>query len=1098
MKTQDQISEVVNDIVHEGTYSHAAQPLRQSAEWSGAARQPEAAGWPTAGGRSDWRVVGAYALIVVALLFASFDRGIAGLKPSEIALVCFATALIARRIFLRDGTFGLTAIDAGFALFILTGTILPLAALDVRGIALTSDNLRALLGPIEYYLWYRCLLEALPIPRHLPGLTRLLLIVLTGISAIGDLQILHAPGVLHLLTKYFPTYETLQSVSVHRATSLVGGWEVLAALAAYTLILIHQLQSDQAAKYLFGRRANLWLSVMLAINAFALLATFSAAGYIAVAAGYVFAWFLHKRSGGAAPLHTPIARRLTLPRLRTTLLTLGIGVLATVATMPALLQRLQLQYGAGHAHTLIPQTWLQRFSHWQIVTSVVFINPQTALFGVRPAFTYPVSVFGSTESLYLLVIYRGGIIYLCAFLVFVVLVMRATWLARQRATGFQRTFLTAAWIIVLINFVLGLFDAHFFDAGESQFLLTIIAASTGAAPVWHRAVLSHPASLGQSVASPGQRAAKPSQYPTGIFGELPVRSRWIARGALSIGMLATLVLAGVSYRLNKQMAPGPVPLAIGLPYDPTGAIWQENQQLGTAQWQLSPGANSTLLEGYAGAVSALPGDTIPLYLSAQNAMFVDIQVYRMGWYNGQGGHLFANIPQVAVSAQGTYHATTNTLVDCASCQIDPLTHSVDAHWRPTYNLRIGANWPTGVYLIKLSGGASGLSALLGQPDQSFIPLIVRQPIDPIAHPQQRVLVVVPVMTYVAENIWGGANLSTNVPADRFAQVTQPDRATQVSFNRPYTDSAGAGELLNFDLHTVRWLERGGYDLSYTTDLDLAEHPEYLAGNAAVVFTGSSSYWTAGLYDGLANAANTGVSLLFLSAANGIWQARLGPDAAGNPDRLVICYKVRSTPPAGGFSADPTQALARDPLYARQPQFVTAQWRDPVLHRPENGLLGAMAGGSLAPTMLANAVFARVPQRDWVANPQGPLGVIETTNTFLQPGEQIQGAFIGLGYDSVYANSATPAGLTVMGSVAIPQHAVPDAAISDQMAEAATVFYRTRTGGYVFDAGSMTWSWALDEMTFPGADLPNAQLGLQSISVMTGNFLVTILPPSAAR
>ncbi len=59
--------------------------------------------------------------------------------------------------------------------------------------------------------------------------------------------------------------------------------------------------------------------------------------------------------------------------------------------------------------------------------------------------------------------------------------------------------------------------------------------------------------------------------------------------------------------------------------------------------------------------------------------------------------------------------------------------------------------------------------------------------------------------------------------------------------------------------------------------------------------------------------------------------RFEPDGAGIPNRTIVCYKVETG------NGD----LAVDPLYGKDNSRVSAQWRDPVIGRPENALIGIM-------------------------------------------------------------------------------------------------------------------------------------------------------------
>src|SRR5256885_7300991 len=53
-------------------------------------------------------------------------------------------------------------------------------------------------------------------------------------------------------------------------------------------------------------------------------------------------------------------------------------------------------------------------------------------------------------------------------------------------------------------------------------------------------------------------------------------------------------------------------------------------------------------------------------------------------------------------------------------------------------------------------------------------------------------------------------------------VTGKKQAAKVSWNRPYT-ARGAGDFFTWDYYFVRWLERSGYDVKYSTDVDTHEN-----------------------------------------------------------------------------------------------------------------------------------------------------------------------------------------------------------------------------------------------------------------------------------
>jgi hypothetical protein len=1005
-------------------------------------------------GQGRWMTYGVYILFTVSVLTAAVSRAIGGLKPGDLLLLLFTALLLGRRVIRKDFSYQVTAIDTAFLFIMAAGTLFPLGLAIYRHIYISKETINALAGPVEYYLWYRVILEALPLPLRLTTMVKVIIVACSVISFVGVLQIFHFPGVENFLLALYPTYETAESPRIHRATSLVGGWEILAAISSYTILLINQIQTKDTTVQKLGRRWNIWLLVMLAFNVVALISTLSTAGLIAIVIGYVLAWRLN---GGLA---------------RATRLALIAAVIGGLALTPYILQRFAFQFNnpatAGH-HSAVPNTWATRGLHWSIVMATVLGGLGTFFFGVQPNFDYPVLSFGSTESLYLLLLYRGGLVYLIAFIAFIVIVCRYVWQVRQRAHGFNRQIMTGIFTILIVNFCIDVLDAHFFSAGEWQILITLLALAVGVglhtdqqAPLVAADVGEH----GTAMRAPAVR--------------LPGQWEQYTRLGL-VGLLGCTMLAGGAglYR-NRHLIPPASPMAVSY-YDATVPVSQENQILGTRAWQISAGTNTAFIQGYADKASAQPGDTVHLFISTERYTGYDIDAFRLGWYYGLGGRQFFHAHVNQSQRQGYWDK--GHLHGCA-CQPDPTSHLLDAHWQTSYTLTIPSDWVSGVYLIKLTAPEGA----------SYIPLVVREAANATTHSE--ILVSLPVNTYQAFNTWGGYSMygrdtgSGINPDNEFAA----DRATEVSFNRPYAGDAGAGQLLSYDIHAIRWLERSGFDVSYTTDVDLDANPTALEQHSVFLMLGHDEYWTKAMYDGLDHARDVGVSLGFLGGGDGYWQARLTSDDAGNADRTLVCYKVVSgpVPEIAGPYARSSPNL--DPMYRhRATRFLsTARWRDPILSRPENELLGIQFDGFIQPSPTLTKKDAYLP--DWHVR-SGVPEPMEVDATFA-PEQAVAGGLLGYAYDAPANNGLAPLNLSILG-----QSIVVDSQNRVRIAD--TVYYRTVSGGVVFDAGSIWWSWALDEFTFAHADQPNLLLGNQQVSTLT-NLLVRAMlgaahvpPPSTA-
>lgn len=454
------------------------------------------------------------------------------------------------------------------------------------------------------------------------------------------------------------------------------------------------------------------------------------------------------------------------------------------------------------------------------------------------------------------------------------------------------------------------------------------------------------------------------------------------------------------------------------------AIVTENENLGTNGWQIPQGEGSTIqIQTYASATSISPGQRLTFYVSTQiEGTDYSIAFYRLGWYGGLGGRLMSMQGNLIGQAQGYYNPSTNQLVNCTSCSVDPQTGLIEANWQPSYTLTVPSDWTTGVYLAKFTD-ANHM--------QTYAPFDVR------GDARSTYVVVTADTTSEAYNAWGGASLY--VYNSNSALTGGLSRGVKVSFDRPYVQAFGANYVLLYELDAIHWLERKGYDLSYISSVDLHEDPAQLLRHRAYLSIGHDEYWTKEMRDGVENARNHGVGLAFLEADSAYWQMRFEPDSAGVPDRTVVCYKVSS-------GSD----LTRDPLYGGNDNSrVTALWRDPLLNRPENALIGVM--------------FSNLNQQTnfpWQVSSQATSSLLDGTG--LQPGHSYGCGIVGYEWDHVYANGASPAGLHVIGT----SHVLSSTNHADV---SNTTYYIASSGAMVFATGSVYWARALDNYRFSGGD-----------------------------
>ncbi|HEU5439194.1 MAG TPA: N,N-dimethylformamidase beta subunit family domain-containing protein [Ktedonobacterales bacterium] len=478
-------------------------------------------------------------------------------------------------------------------------------------------------------------------------------------------------------------------------------------------------------------------------------------------------------------------------------------------------------------------------------------------------------------------------------------------------------------------------------------------------------------------------------------------------------LVATASVTGGGYfvylrrlpELSHRSAPGDLRRAPRNPH--SAALAAENARPGTRDWLVSLDiASPDEIQAYASAPSVAPGGTLTFYVSVQHASLpVAVSIYRLGWYGGTGGRLMTSF-QRPLHAQGYYDGATRQLVGCATCTLDPSTHLLAANWAPAFTLPIPKNWVSGIYEAKLQDGYGARTYVLfdvtGRADSAY-------------------LVVTPDATVQAYNSWGGYSLYHG-PDGQVA-----DRARKVSLDRPLGHE-GYDAALFFEIATVRWLEHMRYDVTYTSDIDLHEHPAQLLNHASYLSIGHDEYWSRQMRDAVISARDHGVGLGFFGANAVHWQIRLEPDARGIRDRTIVCYR----------QAD------EDPLYGIDDAHVTVEWRDPLLNQPENAVMGVMFVG-----LLENDV-----NFPWTYQPSAPSPFV--AHTGLVAGKKYGCDVVGQEWDGVVDNGRTPPGLVVLG-------ATPAVGATGQTSVGNTTYYYAHSGALVFASGSLYWAFALDNL-----------------------------------
>jgi hypothetical protein len=423
----------------------------------------------------------------------------------------------------------------------------------------------------------------------------------------------------------------------------------------------------------------------------------------------------------------------------------------------------------------------------------------------------------------------------------------------------------------------------------------------------------------------------------------------------------------------------------------------ENALPGMA-WEGFPIATNHEIEGYASKTAVDPLQVIDFFVNAQVDAAYTLTIYRLGWYNGTG------IRQLTepVSLPG---------IKQLQPVADPATGLVEANWRTSYSFTIPQDWVSGYYLATVVGQETGL----GQ----YIAFVVTN-----NGRYSDYLIQSPVATWQAFNKWGGKSL--------FAyNSTENKPARKVSFNRPY-EGLGAGGLTNWELNMLRFMERGGYDVAYQTDLDTHLDGTSLWTHKALLVPGQSEFWTSDMRDHVEFARSHGQGLGFFGANACYWQARLEPSSTQQNARTLVGYKDYAA------TEDP-YALDAD---ASNDRYITTQWRLPPVNRPENALVGIM--------------YAYEPVSADVVITNASHWVFAGTN--LHNGDKLP-SLLGSLVDTYVDNGQATANTEVLAHSPVKPNIYGDMSVYSIVCQAIICVNPAAT---VFASGTLNWSSGLDD------------------------------------
>ena len=511
------------------------------------------------------------------------------------------------------------------------------------------------------------------------------------------------------------------------------------------------------------------------------------------------------------------------------------------------------------------------------------------------------------------------------------------------------------------------------------------------------------------------------------------------RSIIGLGLAVFLVLA-LLVNVRPAAAAGPC----GPPV--VSVIACENSLPGDppSDWQVS-GAGDPTIQGFATSMSVDVGQTESFKIDTPATSY-HIDILRVGYYQGDGARkVVSDMLPTAKLPQTQPDCLTDDapdgLIDCGNW-------GVSASWT------VPSNAVSGLYIAHLVRNDTGGSSL--------IPFVVR---NDASHSD--ILYMTSDTTWQAYNDYGGNSLYACVVNCPPGDPEEYKGADMVSYNRPWS----TGENITGDEPTwrswfmyaeypmIRSLEENGYDVSYTSGVDVSQpgYASVIEQHKMFMDAGHDEYWSGQERTNVTAARDAGVNLAFFSGNEVSWKTRWQPsiDPSNTPNRTLVTYKE-------------THYNARtDP---DDPPTWTGTWMDPRFSppadggNPQNSLTGQLSDVDATTTdITVPSQYSKL--RSWRNTRVASLSPGQSTT--LDAG----GGMLGNEWDVDADNGFRPPGLMDMSSTTDTNSEI-FTDYGGTLQDNATVthhltLYRAASGALVFGAGTIQWSWGLDNGTGGG-------------------------------
>lgn len=392
-------------------------------------------------------MIGLVLLAALAPATAGLAKGIPipGVRFSE-ALVggVGLILLVSARRFVRW-----TAFDWAALLYALATLCLGGWDMISQGQHISQSELYTLIGPFQFLLLYRATVVTARTPERRRVALRLMLWATVPVALLAIGQQFNFPGVRSLLVTLTNNAVYAAGASTARVTGPFPLWHNLAGYLLMYLIVIAALVLRGVPDVM--RRS--FLIGIAALDAVALLETLSIAPIIALVACVAILGVWYR---GVSRVLIGLA------------VVLVAGLLLFGARIDA---RFTSEYGSApgaSGSSLVPSTLQYRYDLW--TTQLLPMLKGHVTTGYGPSLPSQFQNFPYTESLYINLLYRGGVVLLIVFVGLAAVMMASALKARRDRDPLQQALGPAIALGVLALVVIGLIESYFTDDGPPQVL----------------------------------------------------------------------------------------------------------------------------------------------------------------------------------------------------------------------------------------------------------------------------------------------------------------------------------------------------------------------------------------------------------------------------------------------------------------------------------------------------------------------------------------------------------------------------------------------------------------------------------------------------